>query len=84
MKEEVFNKLKQEWIQQRNSDMFNLEWFYRYFLEKGGTPINPNQFGQLIQMYLGQNRDVIFKQIDREFGLTMLLDKNKKFIKVVV
>ena len=82
--ENVLDELKKNWISQRKLDIYNLNWFYTFYIENGGTPINIMDFQQLIQMYLQNNKDAIIKEMDRYFKLSILYDVNKKFIKVVV
>jgi len=72
--------LRQDYIRMRNSSKYDLNWFFKYFKEKGGT-IGANEFSMLFQQFA--NLDEVIEHVDREYSLNRLHDKDNKFIKVV-
>ena len=69
--------MKQQYIQMRNKSQFDINWFYRYYIEKGGK-VDFNTFAMIFNL-----DDVVLRNIDTEFNLTILQDKEGRFIKVV-
>lgn len=69
--------MKEQYIQMRNKNQFDINWFYRYYKENGGT----TDFN-IFQMVFELNESVL-NGLDNKFGLTTLHDKNGSFIKVV-
>jgi len=84
MEDNKFKQMKQQWIQQRSTDKYNIEWLYDYYIELRGTPININDFQQLIQIHFQSNKAVILKHIDRYYSLSVLNNLEGQFIKVVI
>ena len=58
----------------------DLNFFYDYFLEKSGSNIDPGTF-QMIFMQ-GDFRSVI-SHLDREFGLSILVDSDGTELKLI-
>lgn len=70
---------KEQYIQMRNDYVIDLDFLYSYFLSKGGNlPVNDFIVGF---QYL--DVEYLIQKLDIEFGLTILFDKNKNFIKVI-
>jgi hypothetical protein len=76
-------ELKKEYIKMRNNNKFDSNWFYQYYLEKGGLPIDVNTFQMLFQTRTINGIDEILNFIDKAFGLTLVINKENKVIKVV-
>lgn len=72
--------MKEEYIKQRNSNKFTTNFFYKYYLENGGTPIDMETFKQIFSFF---NINEVLETIDRKFELTRLYDRDNKFIKIV-
>jgi hypothetical protein len=73
--------LKEEYIKLRNENKLNVDFLYKYYLEKTDkTPVTLSVFLQVIQF---GNIDEIFKTLDKEYCITTLQDKDGIFIKVV-
>lgn len=72
--------MKQQYINQRNSGQYDLNFFYRYFREKGGD-VNPQKFQTIFQQFVDLNQ--LVKILDIEYELTTLWDKEGNFLKVV-
>lgn len=72
---------KEQYIQMRNRGKFDINWFYRYYIEKGGK-VDFNTFQHTFQLIFHIDENVLGK-LDKEFGLTTLHDKEGRFIKVV-
>lgn len=68
---------KQQYIQMRNRGKFDINWFYRYYIEKGGK-LDFNTFQMVFHI-----DDSVLGKLDKDFGLTTLHDKEGRFIKVV-
>jgi hypothetical protein len=70
--------MKEEYIKMRNSNQFDIGWFYRYYKENGGTADM-----SIFQMVFNLDNEVL-NTLDKKFELNVLLDKNGNFIKVVL
>lgn len=71
--------MKDEYIKMRNSKAVNFQLLYTYATERGMT-LDANMFMNGIQ-FVDVNE--IIENLDREFGLTRLYDKQGNFIKVI-
>lgn len=67
--------MKEEYIKMRNSGRYDINWFYKYY----DKPIDIHNFTAVFKM---GDLNLILEHLDKEFGLTILLDKQNKFIKV--
>jgi hypothetical protein len=65
----------------RNSNQFELNWFYKYYLENGGKGIGMQQFSSVFQMI---NLPAVLEYLDKKFSLTLLFTKDNQFIKVII
>ena len=66
--------LKEEYIKLRNDNKLNIDFLYRYYLDKvEKEPINFTQFMQVIQF---ANTEVIFETLDLEFKVNRVYDSN--------
>lgn len=80
--------MKEQYIKMKNSNKWDLNWFYKYFLEKGGVA-QPQEFAMIFQQTCDLNE--VIKNLDVEFRIISLHDvveqgsNNKvgKFIKVI-
>lgn len=70
-------KYREQYIQMRNTNKFDIGWFYRYYKENGGS-VDFNVFQMVFQL-----NEVVLSGLDKKFELTTLHDKNGNFIKVV-
>ena len=71
--------MKEEYIKMRNSGVVNWQLLYMYAIDKGMT-LDPQMFANGIQFV---DINEIIDQLDHEFELTVLYDKQGKFIRVV-
>ena len=65
-----------EMVRTRN---YQLEWFYKFYHEVGGFPIDIHLFYQWFQEL---NFDSVLDNVGKYFGLTRLLDRNGVLIAV--
>ena len=66
--------LKEEYIKLRNDNKLNVEFLYKYYLNKvEKEPVNFTQFMQIIQF---ANTEAIFETLDLEFKVNRLYDSN--------
>lgn len=72
--------LKQEYIKIRNSQKYDLNWFYKYFKENGGKGSAP-EFAMVFQQF--GNLQEIISFLDKNFELQTLWSENGKFVKVI-
>jgi len=72
--------MKEEYIKMRNNNKFDLNWFYKYYLENGGIGVGLYEFSSLFQM---NNLQDILEYLDQKFNLTLLFTKDNQFIKVI-
>lgn len=70
--------MKEEYIRMRNNGNYNIEWFHRYYISKGGKTIPMQDFHMVFQM---TPLDQVLEKIDKEYNLTSLYDVNNKLIK---
>lgn len=71
-----------EYIKMRNSGKYNINWFYEYYISKGGKSIDISKFSMVFNT---GNLDGILSDLDREFNLVSLYDNSgTKLIKVWV
>jgi len=73
--------MRAEYIKMRNSKQYNLNWFYKYYLENSKDSIDINTFGIIFNQVPLDN---ILVHIDNKFELTGLYDKNNNFIKIII
>jgi hypothetical protein len=71
--------MKEKYIKMRNGKVLDYQLLYTYATDKGMT-LDPNMFMNGIQFV---DINEIIENLDREFELTRLYDKDGKFIKVV-
>lgn len=69
-----------EYIKMRNSSKYDLQWFYKYFIDNGGAKIDVNSFSQCLQFYGLENA---IKGLDSKLGLTKLETNEGEFIKIL-
>jgi hypothetical protein len=72
--------MKDRYIKMRNSNNYDLTWFYEYYVEQSKHNIDFNTFKNIIAMTDLNN---IIDHIDHKFGLTVIYDKDNKFLKVI-
>ena len=69
----------EQYKQMRLKNQYDLNWFYKYFLEQGGIEIPPQQFNLLFQT--GDLNETV-SYLDKKFNLQMVIDKNNKILKI--
>lgn len=88
--------MREQYLKMRNSNRYDMNWFYSYFKDKGGKA-TPEEFELAFRMkkvthnFAGQkidtmeNRDIkeILEELDRKFEVAILTDKTGKFIKAL-
>ena len=73
--------MKEQYINIRNTKRYDATWFYKYFIENGGSKsVNINQF---VQSFSFLDLTQVLEFLDRKFELTVLYSKSGEFIKVV-
>ena len=64
--------MKEEFINMVKTKNYPIEWFYKYYHEKGGVPINIHVF----MHWFGQlNFNEVLENIAKSFGLNRLENK---------
>lgn len=69
-----------EYIKMRNSSKYDLQWFYKYFIDNGGAKIDVNSFSQCLHLY---GLESIIQSLDSKLELTKLETKEGVFIKIL-
>ena len=64
----------------RNSGRYDINWFYKHYLENADKHIDINTFSMIFNSVDLNN---ILQHIDRKFKLNVITDSNGNFIKVV-
>lgn len=72
--------MREEYIKMRNESQYDINWFYKYYLQEGGKQITLNEFYNIFTMY---ELDAILTMMDYRFNINKLEDKNGRFIKVI-
>jgi hypothetical protein len=79
--------MKEQYITMRNLGKYDIDWFYKYFLESGGKRIDTQTFQQMFQFV---KLDDVLDYLDGKFNLISLhapLKENQRvlgdFIKIV-
>lgn len=70
--------MKAKYIQMRNSQRYDLNWFYDYYNDNKPN-IDINNFSMIFNM---GDLNKILEHLDKVFELTILTDINGKFIKI--
>jgi hypothetical protein len=70
--------MKEKYIIMRNTQKYDLQWFYNYWNDKKGGKLSINDFGQIFNM---QNLDMVLEFLDHKFNLTTLHNRDGSFIK---
>jgi hypothetical protein len=73
--------VKEQYINMRNTGNFQVEWFYNYFVDNGGSRINFVTFSRL---FSSCDLNQIVEFLDKKFNLTLLFDARGNFVKVVI
>jgi hypothetical protein len=90
--------MKEQYISQRNAQILDDDWLWKYYKENGGILNSQNTFidyfyNEKVRFNINgesfiqkQQRDLskFFLEMDKKFKLTTLWDKEGNFIKVVV
>jgi len=73
--------MKTEYIRMRNTKQYNLNWFYKYYLESSKDNIDINTFAMIFNQVPLDN---ILEHIDKKYDLTGLYDKTNNLIKIIL
>lgn len=68
-----------DYIKMRNSGNYSIEWFFEYYNKNNGKQISLQEFHAIFNM---GDLNQVLTDMDKKFGLTSVLDKNGKTIKV--
>lgn len=71
--------MREEYITMRNNGNYNVNWFYRYYLESGGDDIDIQKF---LFVFNSVPLNDILNHIDKRYELTTIYDGDK-FIRAV-
>lgn len=72
-------KLKNIYKQMRLQNQYPINFFYSYFISKGGTDIGLQNFGIAFNHL---ELDPIIQMMDSEFELTFLINNKNQIIKI--
>lgn len=72
--------MKKEYINMRNTGKYNINWFYKYFVENGGQRIDIDTFRPLFNII---NLNDVLRFLDVKFNLIKLEDSEGNLIKIV-
>ena len=72
--------MKQSYIKMRQTGKYDVKWFYKYFIEKGGNRLDAHAFAHLFNFV---NLQEVLNFLDGEFELTKLEDKEGRLIKII-
>lgn len=70
----------EQYKQMRLKNQYDLDWFYRYFLEQDGRRISTHEFNLIFQM--GDLNETIY-YLDKKFNLSKVIDKNNNLLKIL-
>ena len=66
--------MRQEYIKMRNSGKYNVNWFYRYYLESGGSDIDIQRF---LFVFNSVPLNDILSHVDKKYNLTTVYDGDR-------
>jgi hypothetical protein len=66
--------MREEYITMRNNGKYNVNWFYRYYLESGGDDIDIQKF---LFVFNSVPLNDILNHIDKRYELTTIYDGDK-------
>lgn len=69
----------EEYIKMRNSGRYDINWFYKHYLENSKDKIDIHTFSAIFNMVDLNN---ILQHIDKKFGLNVIVDAEGNFIKI--
>lgn len=69
--------MKEQYIKMRNSGKVDINWMYSYYKSYNGVLDYPNFFAMMHRF----NIQEILSNLDKEYGLTLLIDKENNLIK---
>lgn len=72
--------MKASYKKMRQSGQYDLNWFYRYYIENSKDNIDINTFAMIFNQVPLDN---ILVHIDKKYELTKLEDKNGNLIKIL-
>lgn len=73
--------MKEEYIRYRGSRQISIKFLYDYGRSKGMS-MSFDDFSRIIN-FIPFDADALYAKLDKDFGLTLLYDKDGEFIKVV-
>jgi hypothetical protein len=72
--------MREEYIKMREKGNYDINWFYKYYLEQGGKPITLNDF---YYVFTKCNLDEIIVMMDYRFAINKLEYTDGRLIKVI-
>ena len=88
--------MREGYLKMRNTNSYDINWFYKYFKENGGNA-TPKEFeivfnnkkqvldfgDQKVEHLVPRNLIEIIEDMDRKLGITIITNKEGKFIKAL-
>lgn len=71
--------MKEQFKEMVRTKNYPLEWFYKYYHQKGGIPIHIHLFIQFFEQF---NFNELLDNVAKSFGLNRLIDKDGILIAV--
>jgi hypothetical protein len=68
-----------KYIKMRNSGQYQVNWFYDYYIQNGGSSIGVNQFSMAFNM---GDLNQTLESLDKKFNLMSVLDAKGQTLKV--
>jgi hypothetical protein len=65
--------MKEQFINMVKTKHYPLEWFYQYYHQRGGTPINIHVFMHWFESF---ELNQLLDNVAKSFGLNRIADKN--------
>ena len=70
-------KLRNIYLNMRRQNSYPIEWFHSYFLQKGGRKQSLQKFQIAFQTV---NLEILIEDLDKEFDVQIITDKNNKIV----
>ena len=71
---------KDSYIEMRNKQQYNIEWFYAYYKENNGKDVDIYMFTNLFSMI---DLNGVLDYLDHRYELSLLYGPDGNFIKVI-
>lgn len=66
---------RDQYLNMRNNGQISIPLFYNHYAKKSSKPIDYNSFASLFPMWFKSQEKEVLRNLDCEFGVDVLMDK---------